>query len=139
MTTVARVLRLAAGLMLASIVAAPAGFAAQGGTPIPAGGGEPGKVYLEQQKALKAKDLAGLKKVMSAQRVKEMADPKFKEMIDMIAEMAPTDVKILGGTQTGDTATLNATGKQGPETMKGEITLLKEGGAWKVDKESWKN
>ena len=106
---------------------------------LPAGGGEPGKVYMEQQRAIKAKDIPALKKVMSAARVKEMDDPKFKEMLDMVAEMMATDVKVTGGTQTGDTATLHATGKMGTEPQKGEISMVKEAGAWKVDKESWKN
>ena len=53
--------------------------------------------------------------------------------------LMPTDVKVTGGTQTGDKATLNATGKMGTEPQKGEISMVNEAGAWKVAQEAWKN
>ena len=133
-----RVVQTMAAAGVAAVIALGAAASAQAQA-LPAGGGEIGKVYMEQQRAVKAKDIPALKKVVSAARVKEMDDPKFKEMLGMIAEMMPTDVKITGGTQTGDTATLLATGKMGTEPQKGEISMVKEAGAWKVDKESWKN
>jgi hypothetical protein len=127
-----------AGAVLVASLAAPAG-AGQAATPLPAGGGEPGKVYLAQQKALKAKDVAALKKLVSAARAKEMDTPDFQEMLGMISEMAPSNVQITGGTQTGDTATLSVTGDGGGEKMKGEVSMVKEATGWKVEKESWKN
>jgi hypothetical protein len=124
--------------ILAAMITMPA-IGGQAATPLPAGGGEPGKVYLAHLKALKAKDVAALKKLVSAERVKEMDKPDFKEMLGMIAEMAPSTVQIAGGTQTGDTATLNVTGENNGEKMKGEVSMVKEATGWKVDKESWKN
>jgi len=137
-----RVVRIVAGgAVLAVLAVASAGqaVAGQAAVTLPAGGGEPGKVYMEQQRALKAKDIPALKKVMSAARVKEMDDPKFKEMLGMIAEMMPPNVAVVGGTQTGDAAVLKTTGGTATEKQTGEVSMVKEGGAWKVDKESWKN
>jgi hypothetical protein len=52
--------------------------------------------------------------------------------------MEPKGVKITGGSVDGNNATLLATGKEGDQTSNGTITMVKEGGAWKVDKEEWK-
>jgi translation initiation factor IF-1 len=139
MTTIARVQRLVAGTMVAVVLAGPVALAGQAATTLPAGGGEPGKVYMAAQKAVKAQDIPALKKLMSAARVKQMDAPDFKQMLGMVAEMMPTELKVTGGTQTGDTATLTLSGKMGTELQKGDAILVKEGGAWRLDKENWKN
>jgi len=59
-------------------------------------------------------------------------------MFPLIKAMQPTGVKVTGGAIDGTTATLLATGKDGDQTSNGTITMIKEGGAWKVEKEDWK-
>jgi len=108
------------------------------GTPLPAGGGEPAKAYAAFSKAVAAGDLKGIRKGASAERAKQMDDPEFKQMLPMIQAMQPKNVKITGGAIDGDTATLQATAKDGKETSTGTISMIREGGAWKVEKESWK-
>jgi hypothetical protein len=136
-----RVARILGGAILVAVVAlaAPALVSGQAAVTLPAGGGEPGKVYLEAQKAMKAQDIPALKKVMSAERVKDMDKPDFKQMLGMIAEMMPKSVEVTGGTMTGDKATLKMTAGSGAEKSTGEAQMVKEGGAWKLDKEAWKN
>ena len=60
-------------------------------------------------------------------------------MFPLIQAMQPKNVKITGGAQDGNTATLLATAKNGKETSTGTITMVREGGAWKVEKEEWKS
>jgi hypothetical protein len=108
------------------------------GKPLAAGGGDPGKAYAAFSKAVAAGDLAGIRRGASAERAKQMDAPEFKEMLPMIQAMQPKNVKITGGSVDGDSATLLATAKDGKETSTGTITLVREGGAWKVEKESWK-
>ena len=109
------------------------------GTPLPAGGGDPAKAYWAFTKAVAAGDLAGIRKGASADRAKQMDDPEFKKMLPMIQAMQPKNVKITGGSVDGNTATLLATAKDGKETSTGTITMVREGGAWKVEKESWQS
>lgn len=109
------------------------------GTPLPAGGGEPAKAYAVYAKALSRGDVAGVKRGVAAERASQMESKEFKEMFSLIQAMQPKNVKITGGAVDGDTATLLATAKDGKETSTGTITMVREGGAWKVQQESWKS
>jgi len=108
------------------------------GTKLPAGGGDPGKAYMAYTKVIAAGDLKALRKALSADRAKSLDDPEFKEMFPLIQAMQAKNIKVTGGAVDGDTATLLATGKDGDATSNGTITMVREGGAWKVAKESWK-
>ena len=90
-------------------------------------------------KALVAGDIAGVKRGVTADRVKEMDSPDFKKMFGLVQALQPKNIKITGGTMDGDTATLLATGKDESGTTNGTITMVKEGGAWKVKEEEWKS
>ena len=110
------------------------------GTPLPAGGGEPGKAYTAYLKIIAAGDMKGFLGACSAARSKEASsDPDFKKIFPMLKAMQPTGVKITGGAIDGTNATLLATGKDDNQVSNGTITMVKEGGAWKVEKESWKS
>jgi hypothetical protein len=110
------------------------------GTPLPAGGGEPGKAYTAYLKLLAAGDMKGVLGGFSAARSKEAsADPDFKKLFPLLKAMQPTAVKITGGAVDGNSATLLATGKDGDSVSSGTITLIREGGAWKIEKEDWKS
>ena len=108
------------------------------GTPLPAGGGEPAKAYMAYSKAIASGDMKGLRKLVAAERAKQMDSKEFKEMFGLIQAMQPKNVKITGGAVDGDTATLLATAKDGKEVSNGTITMVREGGAWKVQSDSWK-
>jgi hypothetical protein len=109
------------------------------GVALPADGGEPAKAYARHRKAVAAGDLKALKATVSTARAKEMDTPDFKQMFPLIQQMQPKNVKITGGSVDGETATLLATAKDGKEVSTGSITMVREGGAWKVEKESWKS
>jgi hypothetical protein len=108
------------------------------GTPLPAGGGEPGKAYEAYRKVMAKGDIPALRKAVAEERAKEMDSPEFKEMFELIQSMQPKSVTITGGAIDGDTATLLVTSKDQGENSNGTVTLVKEKGAWKLYKESWK-
>lgn len=119
--------------------AGPPALPALKGTPLPAGGGEPGKAYSAYLKLLAAGDMKGVLGGVSAARSQEASsDPDFKKLFPLLKAMQPTGVKITGGAIDGNNATLLATGKDGDSVSNGTITLVREGGAWKVEKEEWK-
>lgn len=118
---------------------AMAAAAAPKGAPLPAGGGDPGKAYAAYLKVIASGDFAALRKSVSANRAKSMDDPDFKKMFPVIQAMQPKNIKITGGAVDGESATLIASSKDGGETSNGTINMVREGGAWKVEKESWKS
>ena len=107
------------------------------GTPLPAGGGDVGKAYEAYRKVMAAGDIAGIRKSVITEMAKQTESPDFKQMLPMIQAMQPKKVKITGGSVDGDNATLLVTSLDEKNTT-GTVTMRKEGGAWKVGKESWK-
>ena len=109
------------------------------GTPLPAGGGDPGKAYIAYLKVVAGGDMKAFLNGITAARAKEASsDSDFKKIFPLMKAMLPTGVKITRGAVDGSNATLLATGKDGDQTSTGTITMIKESGAWKVDKEEWK-
>jgi hypothetical protein len=91
----------------------------------------------------KAKSIDELLPFMSKQRVDQVKGTPADEramMFDMVKEMAAKNVKVAKETPSAAGATLEVTGSDPTGgAMKGTITLVKEAGAWKIDKESWSN
>jgi hypothetical protein len=109
------------------------------GTPLPPGGGDPAKAYLAFDKAVAKGDMAAVKDGVTAEQRKSMDDPDFKKMFGLMQALRAKNVKITGGTIDGNTATLLATGKDESGATSGTITMIKEGGAWRVQQEEWKS
>jgi hypothetical protein len=119
--------------------AAPAPPPALKGTPLPAGGGEPGKAYLAYLKVMAGGDMKAFLGSVAAARAKEASsDPDFKKLFPMLQAMQPKGVKVTSGAVNGNSATLLVTGKDDNQVSNGTITMVKEGGAWKVEREEWK-
>jgi hypothetical protein len=118
---------------------APDPVASLKGTRTPAGGGEPGKAYNTYRKVMMAGDIPALKKSVSKERLAAFDDPDFKKMFPMIQSMQPKNVKITAGSIDGETATLVVEAKDEHETSNGTVTMVREGGAWKVANEDWKS
>ena len=107
------------------------------GTPLPAGGGDIGKAYLAFEKSVAAGDMAAVRNGVSAERAAEMDSPDFKEMFPLMQAMQAKDIKVTGGAVDGDKATLIATGMSDGDKANGTISMVREGGKWKVAKASW--
>ena len=111
------------------------------GAALPADGGEPGKAYRAYLAALKKGDIDALSKTMTQERSREIVahrnDPDFKMMFAFIQESALRDPKIVKGYSKGDSATLELSGKDGDGNNATSVaTMQKEGGSWRVAKES---
>ena len=97
-----------------------------------ADGGEPRKAYDHYRSVLASGDLAKLRGVVSSDRAQALDDPDFKKMLPLIQEMEPKSVKYVNGTVDGDKATLNVTAKNGKESSTGTVTMVKQGGKWRL-------
>ena len=60
-------------------------------------------------------------------------------MVKMVKMMSATDIKVLKVVEKGDTAELTVSGKQDGNVQNGVVHMVKDGGAWKVQDEEWKN
>jgi hypothetical protein len=60
-------------------------------------------------------------------------------MIGLVKMMSATDVQVLKVVEKGDTAELTVSGKQDGKVVDGIVHMAREGGAWKVQQEEWKN
>lgn len=110
------------------------------GTPLPAGGGEPGKAFMEYDKVLNAGDLEKLKTMMAPDQAKLLSGPEAKEILGMIKMMRASNIKIVKGFLNGDHATLIVEGKDnmsGGQTN-GTVKMMKVNNRWLVEEESWK-
>lgn len=111
---------------------------AKTGQSLPAGGGEPWTIYQAFQAAMKKKDIPALKKMKSAD-APDMPDAELKDMLDIMVMMMPQSVKLSEGFVGGDVAVLYLTGTMDKEKQYGTVAMKREGGTWKLLKESWSN
>jgi hypothetical protein len=110
------------------------------GKPLPADGGEPGRLYLALNKAMLAGDLAALEKLMPPAQVAEMNrmrdTPEFAAQLELMQAMTPHDVRIKGGRIDGDTAWIEFDATEGDLPRSGTATLVREEGRWRMTEES---
>src|SRR5450759_4356444 len=97
------------------------------------------KVYADFLKAVQKEDLGALRKLFTKEQAKNLDDPDAKQMVKMVKMMSATDIQVLKVVEKGDTADLTVSGKQDGNAVNGVVHMAKEGGAWKVQKEEWKD
>lgn len=113
------------------------------GAALPANGGEQGKAYLAYLAALKKGDIDAMAKSMTKARADELLahrdDKDFKMMFGFIQGQALREPKYVKGHAKGDRATLEYTGKDADgNAVTSTVSMLREGGAWKLEKEASK-
>jgi hypothetical protein len=109
------------------------------GTPLPAGGGEPGKVYMAMHRATLAGDVDAMLKMATKERAGEMQkarkEPEFAGMLEMIKAFEPAEVQVVSGQANAQKAELIIAGKDSDgSSMTGTANLVMEGGAWRIEK-----
>jgi hypothetical protein len=97
------------------------------------------KVYTDFLNAVQKEDLGALRKLFTVEQAKNLDGPDAKQMVKMVKMMSATDIKVLKVVEKGDTADLTVSGKQDGNVQNGVVHMVKEGGAWKVQREEWKN
>lgn len=136
-TRVSRVLAVSAGAVMLCLVTSVFAQA-------PAAGSA-SEAYLKYRKAFDgAKKIDELLPYMVAARRKDVESTpaaERAEMFDMIKTMgALTNLKVVKETPAGNEATLTVEALDSDKAKStGTIQMVKEGGSWKVGKESWKS
>lgn len=105
------------------------------GTQLAAGGGAPGKVYLDYVAATAKSDGKALKKLVTGSRASGAdyySDEEFATAIRSGSELKAA--KIASGLQKGDRAALTVSGTTyNDEKARGRVFLRQVGGVWKVE------
>jgi len=102
---------------------------------------EPSKAYGQWGAALFAGDVDGYKKHSSSEILEMMPDDTadLQEGIEFQQSMFPNNIEIVSSEIEGDKAILKAKGTRGSEVSIGNVTMVKEDGLWKVNKQSWES
>ena len=105
------------------------------GSALPPGGGEPGKAVIANFAAMRSGDFEKMKAVAAPDKRQEMESANMPEsdkqaMIEFMKSMAPSDVKILGGTIDGDSALVDYQGKRAGQPTKGTAEVKRVDGKW---------
>jgi hypothetical protein len=112
----------------------PADFA---GTPLAAGGGDPGKAYVAWTQAVAKGDADALREQMgeSAQWMLPKDDAESsKSYIEMLRYSTPIDAKVTRGWLQGEEAVIAVEGKDSDgNTQRGVVRMVKDGERWKED------
>ena len=107
-------------------------------TPLPAGGGEPGKVYMDYCKAIDSGDFDAMKKMSTPDQIKSIDDPNYRKMFPIMQALHAKNIKVTSGTTTATEATLHAEGKDSQGGVaKGKVTMTLDGKQWKVKDDDW--
>ena len=103
------------------------------GSPLPAGGGEPGQAYLTWTKTIHTGDIELLKSIMPAEMAAQfdgVSPEEAHKEIAFMRDMTPTNNKILGGSSDGETAVLQTEGIIDGKAVAVEVTMTKMGKFW---------
>lgn len=110
------------------------------GAPLPANGGDPGKAYMAYHAALLKSDETALKAVLSDDSIKMLEGAQQKKKVAgyfrYLSKEHPTkSVRVVRGFSKPDKAVLLIEGESPYAKLFGEVLLVKERGAWRVDDE----
>jgi hypothetical protein len=110
------------------------------GKPLPADGGEPGKLYLALNRALLAGDLDALEKLLppedAADLRKSRTQPDFPAQLAMMQALTAQKVRLKGGRIDGDKAWIEFDAEEGGMPRSGTVEMARVDGKWRVLKES---
>ncbi len=113
------------------------------GEPLPAGGGAPGKAYVESVELLATGDLELIRSKMPAEKLQELDELRQDlelsdaDVLEFLTMFQHTDLEVLGGLVAGDTTYLDVEGKSEGEPATGRIKMKLAEGRWVLKSESW--
>jgi hypothetical protein len=110
------------------------------GPALPLDGGAPGTAYFAYHAALVKRDRAALKTLLSSDRRETWSSAEKKGQLDGFIDYLASDhpeksVRVTKGYAKGDTAVLLVAGESVAGKLVGEVLLMREGNAWRVDDE----
>ena len=94
-------------------------------------------VYEEYLAAKNAGDIEALKKLVTREKSRGLEGENAPQLLKFIQALSPSGARVTETRITGDRATLAVQSEVEAGIMKGEISLLREDGRWKISEEKW--
>ncbi len=108
------------------------------GMKLPSDGGEPGEAYRAFVKAVRSRDIAGIRKWH--QGTDKEPDSEIEKGMEFLDMMMPADLKVDGGYASDNQAVLYLTGNMEKERQYGTVEMKRnKDGAWQAGNEKWSN
>jgi hypothetical protein len=100
----------------------------------------PVMAYREYYRAVMGGNVDTMKKYLTAQALREFEafDAKEREIALELLKMRPENLKVRKPDIAGDRAFFTVEGTEGSAMATGSITMIREGGIWKVLEDKWK-
>jgi len=95
------------------------------------------EAYESYRAAVAAEDLDALRGLLAKEKAASLDAPEAGMMLEMVAKMAPETAEVAAVEVEGSSAKILLEASMEGGTMKGTVSLVKEGGAWKVLGEDW--
>jgi DNA-binding beta-propeller fold protein YncE len=95
------------------------------------------ETYMEYLNAKNNGDIESLKKLIVKEKARGLEGEQAAQMLKIVQAFSPSAVTITGTQVTGDRAALTLQAEAEGGIMKGEVSLLKEEGKWKINEEKW--
>lgn len=87
--------------------------------------------------AVKAVDLDALKGRVAGEKAAELSKPEARQLLELGSKMRPQDATIAKCTVAGERATLELSGTAEGKPATATASMVRENGAWRLDKEDW--
>ena len=122
--------RLLSLVFLLSLVIAGAGCSSSGEEPVK-------EAYASYQNALHSGNIDQLKNLLAEEKSQALNSPNAREMLEMVGALFPTAPSIEKVTIEGSDASIELQASMDGMDMTGTVSMVKEGGKWKVLEEKW--
>lgn len=117
-------------IALLSLVIAGAGCSSSGEEPVR-------EAYASYQNALHSGNIDQLKNLVADEKSHALNTPNAREMLEMLGELSPEAPSIEKVTVEGSKASIELQASKDGMDMTGAVSMVKEGGKWKVLEEEW--
>jgi hypothetical protein len=119
---------------------------ASNGQKLPKGGGEPGRLFMAYDKALRSKDIEKMLAIAGDEAREQFNamtggdKARAQEIMEMISELRASKIRIVDGYVDGDRASLYVEGESGMESgakEQGRVNMIRDGKGWRIAREMW--
>src|SRR5688500_15925485 len=93
--------------------------------------------FAEYDAAFRAGNLEALKTKVAGEKAAELSKPEAPQLLELAVRMRPVGATLAACKVIGDRADLELQGTMEGKPLKGTASMVRENGAWRLEKETW--